>query len=336
MVKPYEIGVSPLGPSRSVKAAIRKAVRDINHRSRDAQMRFERLLFSQYGIGPGNILLGNSLEELAYAVAQARQPRKALIIGPAIELYRNAAVSAEADVECLLGNEENGYLPDLSTVEDRRGNAEVVFISNPNRITGRAVDEVYLSRICESFSDKQHIVVVDETLIEFTRERSFLERVPAANHIIVLRTTACYYGLAGLELAFAASSGAVMSAVRERIHGQPNLPALAAARAAMKDKAFRRLTDTFMEREKKLLQRAAERLKEVDMYGSDANVILFQGGACLHEVARTAEKAGLAVEMIAGPGGTDRPLLRVSVMRHEHNLKLVRIMKQLCGEENGS
>lgn len=336
MVKPYEIGVSPLGPSRSVKAAIRKAVREINHSSRDAQNRFDRLLFSQYGIGPGNILLGNSLKELAYAVAQALRPGKALIIGPAIELYRDAAVSAGVEVEVLLGGEEDGYMPGLSAVERKLGNAEVVFIANPNRITGKAVDEGYLSRMCDSFSDSQHFVIVDETLIEFTRKRSFLERVGAAGNIIVLRTTASYYGLAGLELAFVASSEAVISAVRKRIPGEPDILSLAAARTAMKDKTFRRLTDTFMEHEKRLLQRSAGRLKDVSMYDSDSNVILFRGSACMRDVARISGKAGLAAEMYEGPGGSERPLLRVSVMRHEHNLKLLRIMKQICGEEHGS
>ncbi|HYQ47923.1 MAG TPA: hypothetical protein VEP69_02550, partial [Thermodesulfovibrionales bacterium] len=88
MLKPYDIGVSPLGPSRSVKAAIRKALRDISRGSHDAQKRFERQLISQYGIGPGNILLANSLGELAYAIMEALHPGRVLIIGPAIQLYR--------------------------------------------------------------------------------------------------------------------------------------------------------------------------------------------------------------------------------------------------------
>ena len=333
---PYEIGVSPLGPSRAVKAAIRKSVRDINCRPRDAQERLERLLFSRFGIGSANLLLAGSLKELVYAITQALRPGNLLIVGPAIDLYRDAAVFAGSHVEFLQGKEETEYLPDIPALEEKIGSYDMVFMANPNRVTGKAIEEATIMAMVERLSERGCIVVIDEALIEFTRQKSFIEHVPARGNIIVLRTTACYYGLAGLELAFASANEAVIAAMRKSIHGELNLLALVAARTAMKDKSFGRLTEKFMEDEKRLLLRAFRGMEGVGLYGSDTNVLLFKKHVCLPAVARIAEKACLAAELYAGPAGADLPLLRISLMRHEHNLRLIKIMKQVCAPERGT
>ena len=317
-----------------VKAAVRKAVRDINSKPRDAQERFVRLLFSQFGIGRNNLLLANSLKELMYAIPHALQPRNVLIIGPAITLYRDAVRSAGARMEFLLGAEETGYLPDLSAIVTKVSGFDMVCVANPNRITGKAIDDRTLTGMVARLPDENCLLVIDETLMEFTRQKSFMERLPVMGNIIVLRTTACYYGLAGLELAYAASSEAVIAALRERTYWDLNLPAVVAARTAMKDKAFSRLTDKFIDDEKHLLQRAVSKMQGIGLYGSDANVLLFKPHDCMAAVAQMAGKAGLAVERYAGPHGFDTPLLGISIMRHEHNLRLIKIMQQVCREKN--
>jgi len=332
-MKPYNIGISPLGPSRKVKAAIRKAIKDINSGSRDAQVRFEQLLLSRYGLGHDNLLLANSLKELVYAIPQALKARNVLIIGPADNLYRDAARSAGAQIEFLDGREEAGYMPDLSVLGEKSGSFDMAYMASPNRITGRVMDDGKLREAIERLSDGACVLVIDESLIAFTQQDSLMERVQKKRNIIVLQTTACYYGLAGLELAAAASSGAVIAALRERIHGELHLPAVVAARAAMKDSAFRRMTSTFIEEERRLLQRAVSGLHGIGLYGSDSNVLLFKHHPCMAGVARMARKAGLAAELYEGRDGSGPALLRISIMRHEHNLRLIKILKKVCAEE---
>lgn len=334
-MRPYEIGVSPLGPSRVVKAAVRKSVRGINNRPGDAQERFERLLLSRFGINRANLLLAGSLKELVYAIPQALRPRNTLVIGPSIGLYQDAAAFAGSHVEFLQGKEEMAFMPDLPAFEETIGHYDMVFIANPNRISGKAIDARTVMTMLERLSERDCFVVIDEALIEFARQASVIGNVPARGNIIVLRTTACYYGLAGLELAFAAATEAVITAMKERIHGELNLLAVVAALTAMKDKSFRRLTDKFVEDEKRLLRRAVGGMQGVGFYDSDTNVLLFKRHACMRDLARLAEKAGLAAELYAGPEGAELPFLRISLMRHEHNLSFIRIMKQVCAQERG-
>jgi threonine-phosphate decarboxylase len=332
-MKPYDIGISPVGPSRKVKAAIRKALKNINRGSRDAQERFEQLLLSRYGLGHDNLLFANSLKELVYAIPQTLKARKVLIIGPAVNLYGDAACFAGAQIEFREGRDEAGYMPDLSVLGEKGGSFDMVYMASPNRITGKAMDEGKLREAIERLSDGTCKLVIDESLIEFTQQNSLMEQVWKKRNIIVLRTTAFYYGLAGLELAVAASSGEVIAALRECIHGELHLPAVVAARAAIKDTAFRRMTNKFIEDERRLLQRAVSGLQGVGLYGSDSNVLLFKHHPCMAAVVRTARKAGLAAELYEGRDGSEPPLLRISIMRHEHNLQLIKILKKVCAEE---
>jgi len=332
-MKPYDIGISPFGPSRKVKAAIRKAIKDLNCRSRDAQERLEQLLLSRYGLGRENLLLANSLKELVYAVPRALKAKKILIIGPAVNLYWDAARSAGAQIEFLEGREDAGYVPDLSVLGEKGCRFDMAFIASPNRITGKVMDDGKLWDAIKILSDGTCMLVIDESLIEFTRQNSFMEQVQKKRNIIVLRTTACYYGLAGLELALAASSGAIIAALTESIHGELHLPAVVAARAAIKDTAFRRMTSTFIENEKRLLQKAISGLQGIGLYGSDSNVLLFKHHPCMAAAARMARKAGLAAELYEGQDVSEPPLLRISIMRHEHNMQLIKILKKVCAEE---
>ncbi len=332
-MKPYDIEVSPLGPSRKVKAAIRKAIKDINRGSRDAQERLARLLLSRYGLGHDNLLFANSLKELVYAIPQALKARKVLIIGPAVNLYRDAARSAGAQIEFLEGREEAGYIPDLSELREKISSFDLAYMASPNRITGKAMDEGILCEAIERLSGGTCMLVIDESLIEFTQQSSRMERVRNHSNLIVLRTTACYYGLAGLELAVAASAGNVIAALRERIHGELHLPAVVAAQAAMKDRAFRRFTHTFIEDEKRRLQRAVAGIPGIGLYGSDSNVLLFKPHPCMASVGRMARKAGLAAELYERQDGAEPALLRISIMRHEHNLLLIKILKKICAEK---
>ena len=333
-MKLYDIEISPLGPSRKVKAAIRRAIKDINRGSRDAEERFGRLLCSRFALGSDNLLLANSLKELVYAIPQALKARNVLIIGPAVNLYRDAAQSAGAQIEFLEGREDADYIPDLSVLGEKISSFDMAYMANPNRITGKTMNDGKLSDAIERFSDGTCMLVIDESLIGFTRQKSLMERVQNKRNIIILQTTACYYGLAGLELAVAASSSTVIAALRESIHGELHLPAVEAARAAMKDKAFRRMTSTFIEDEMRQLQRVVTGMQGIGLYGSDSNMLLFKRHPCMATVAIMARKAGLAAELYEGQDGSEPARLRISIMRHEHNLRFIKILKKVCtGEE---
>lgn len=331
-MKKYVMETSPLGPSRKVKAAIRKAAKDINTLPGEVQTRLERLFQSKYGVGNNSILFANSLTELIFVICGSLQPRKILIAGPALNIYREAAGASGAVIESFSGSEENYFCLNLQKLIEKAEECDLVFIANPNRISGKALSVSALTEIVSALSLKDGITVIDESLIEFTGEEGCIGRASNSSRLIVLRTTACYFGLPGLELACAVSGSQVIESLRRQLHSGPSIPAMEAARTALKDKTYRRLTEQFMKEEKRHLIKAISRISGMLLYDSDTNISLLKATDMALDIAGKAVRAGLAVEHCSAIDGLNDSFLRISVMKHDHNLKLIKLLNGISQE----
>lgn len=332
-MKRYYFCTNPLGPSRKVKAAVRKALKSVNTLPDEGLARLERLFLSKYGVGRESLLLANSLNDLLFLICRRLQPRKILIVGPALNIYHEAARTSGAVIESICGREESFFLPDMSTLVAKSEKSDLVIMANPNRITGKAISSAVLTQVFAALSMKNCITVVDEALIEFTGDEGCIRRAAGSSNIIVLRTTACYFGLPGLELAWAVAGPKLIESLRRGLHSDPSTPAIESARTALRDRSYRRLSDLFMREEKILLRKAVSNTQGMVMFDSDANIYLLKAADLAAKIARKAEQAGLAVQSCSDIDGLDDAFLRISVMKHEHNLQLARMLKGISIEK---
>jgi threonine-phosphate decarboxylase len=323
-----EFGISRLGPSRKVKAAVRKATGNIGANAEDALSRFHGMLLSRSGVGHDNVLTANSLKELVYLIPRVFKPKKTIIIGPAPGSYKDAALAAGAVSETITGPEETGFLPAISIVQEKVRGCDMIFIANPNRITGKTLATAALQEVISACA-QDSLVVIDESLLEFTNEDGCVSIAPGCGNVLVLRTTACYYGLPGLELAYAVSSPEVIGALRKDSHWDINLLSIEAARAALKDKAYRRESSAFVAREKGFIKKEAGRIAGLKLYDSDANILLMKADERAAAVAGASKPTGLAVELCDDVEGLGAAFFRVSIMRHEHNLKFIKLLRKI-------
>ena len=335
-MRKYLFGISPLGPSRKVKAAIRKATGKINRGTDEARERFERMLFSRCGVREESVLLGSSLKELVYIVFRALKPAGVLIIGPAVDDYREAALSTGAAVETFCSRGEGQFLPDLESLKAEAGKCDLLVLANPNRITGRALADGMLSELLDIVSQQGRTLVIDESFIEFIPDQGCVRRAVQEGNLIVLRTTAYYYGMAGLELAYAVSSPAIIRELRKECCGELNLLSIEAALTALKDKAYRRASERFIAEEKRLLRRGISRIPGSRIYDTDTHVMLIRLADHADEVVRIAEQQGLAVESCSEISYLGSSFIKVSVMKHDHNLKTIRLLNRVCAEKAGT
>jgi threonine-phosphate decarboxylase len=158
-------GVSPLGPSNKVKASVRKAIRKINNDACLEMTGLERLFKSKFGISPENLLFANSIKELIYLVPAVLKPARVLIAGPALDLYEDGARSTGAEVSYIpaVGAEDLDF--DISLIRENVNNIDLVFLANPNRVTGRLISR---ELIRSSLMPLGHThFVIDEALIDF-------------------------------------------------------------------------------------------------------------------------------------------------------------------------
>ena len=331
-MKKYVMEASPLGPSRKVKAAIRKAAKEINTPPDEARARLERLFLSKYGCSPDSLLFANSVKELCFVICRCLRPKKILIVGPAVEIYQEAAQATTAVITSLPGSEESFFFPDLRELLEKAEGTDLIFIANPNRISGKVISVAVLNQVLAALSLKNCMIVIDESLIEFSADEGCIRKAAACSNIIVIRTTAYYFGLPGLELASAVANPHIIRSLRPGLQSHPGIPAMEAARAALRDKSYRRAAEKFMKEEKGLIRKAVSRIPGVVMHDSDTNVFLLQAAGLAEEIALRSGRAGLAVERCSDIEGLNDTYLRISAMRHDHNLKLVKLLNRISLE----
>ena len=322
-------GVSPLGPSNKVKASVRKAIKKINRGPHEDCVFLKRLFESKFGLSPENMLFANSLKELIYLVPAVLKPRKVLIVGPALNIYEDASQAADAEISYINAMETDGFAFDISLIHNNLSDKDLVFLANPNRIAGKMIPrEKITEAITVIISGRPHFVI-DEALIDFDGPHDYLYDILHKGNLTILRTTAFFYGLPGLELAYAVSSPEIIKLCRKNKHWEINPLTAEAAATAFKDSAFIKASKQYMLREKKMIIQRLNKIQWIKTYDTDTNILLIKINKNSDEVAQKLRKAGLDIRDCGEIRGLDRTYLRLSVMKHENNLKLISVLGSL-------
>ena len=301
-------GICPLGPSKRVKATIRKAAKDIDLPADQECGRLRTFFVSKFGIKKDSILFANSGGEIIYRCSQALKPAKIIMAGPTFD-----------------------DLPGAVPGQLRSG--DLLVVSNPDRITGRLADREQFRVILNAAAARGAVLVLDESLLEFTGDDSFHEGAGTLDNMIILRTTANFYALPGLELAYAVSSPQTIAKLKEVFRPGLNHLAIEAARTALKDKTYIKATKGIIREERRLLFYALRKISGLTVFASDSNVFLMKVASHRENILSRLNRAGFLIRDCGDIEGLDNNYLRMSVMSHDKNRKLVKILKETTGNQ---
>jgi histidinol-phosphate aminotransferase len=222
---------NPLGPSPRALAAIQSAAANV-HRYPDAgSLALRQALAARFGIAPEMVICTNGSDEMVFLLCLAflREGDQAVMAHGSFISYflRTLELGGQA-----LRVPLREYAHDLDAmagaVTDR---TRLLFLCNPNNPTGTTNSAAEVKRLLERVPDDV-LVVVDEAYIEFVERPDYpdlLAELGAGRaNIILLRTFAKIYGLAGLRLGYAFGAPELM-AYLERARPTFNVNALAQA-----------------------------------------------------------------------------------------------------------
>lgn len=234
---------NPLGPSPLGLAAARKALASC-HLYPDSGCTFLReRLARQWGLSPAHFVVGNGSNEVMILLAQAfLRPGDEVVFGSqAFVVYKLATLMMGArPVEVPMPGFRHDLAALRAAVTDR---TRILFLASPNNPTGGTDAPADILRLAESLPD--HVIFcLDEAYAEYLDSTADLRPLLAAGRKVVLtRTFSKIYGLAGLRVGYLAGSPEVCGLLnRVRQPFNVNLPALAAAEAALDDAEFIRRT----------------------------------------------------------------------------------------------
>ncbi len=229
---------NPLGPSPKAVAAMQEAVGKVNRYPAPGSWPLRQLLAEQFAVAPEQVLCTNGSDELIFmlCVAFLSEGDEAVMADGTFVSYgmRTLATGGQPLKVPL-----RDYAHNLDAMADAiTERTRLVFLCNPNNPTGTTVDPAAISQFLTQVPDDV-LIVADEAYIDFVEGEKpdlLAELRKGRQNLLVMRTFAKIYGLAGLRLGYAFGSAEVVEYLGH-VHTIFNVNSLAqaAAPAALAD-----------------------------------------------------------------------------------------------------
>lgn len=283
---------NPIGCSPAVRRALAKLSAD-SVSSYPEQETVRKRAARHFGVRPDELLLTNGTDEALSLVVNTfvQSGDRVLLVEPTYAMYRFYSELAAARIVAPRYSEEMQF-PWKSVMQQLRTRPRVFFLPNPNSPTGNLLSFGELRRILDAAA--QTIVVIDEAYFEFSGV-TVIPWIRRRKNLIVTRTFSKTCGLAGLRLGCLFVHRQLAAQMRKAQSPYPvNAAALAAAEAAMADRAFIARTVREVLRARKELQSGLARLG-VRCFPSAGNFVLAYFGKRATEIVAALERQGILV-----------------------------------------
>lgn len=272
----FSASINPLGPPPIARRAFLQSYAEISRYPDAKGQGLQEALALRHGVKPEEVILGNGSTQLIYLLCQTLRPRKTLIILPAFSEYGNALKLAGAEIRPFFLLAENDFrLPLEQFMQEWEEGVDMVFLSNPNSVTGQVIFRAGVEKAARLALKKKIFLVMDEAFIDFAERESVKELIRENPYLIVLRSLTKYYALAGLRIGYLLAQQPIIEALA--CHQEPwsvNGPAQRVALACLEDMPFRLKTTRWLKREISFLINGLTKIKGLHPYPSSVNFML--------------------------------------------------------------
>ena len=163
-------------------------------------------------LSTNNMLLGNGSDEILDLIFRAFcEPNKDMVITlpPTYGMYQVLAnINAVEVVEVPLSNTFQPRIDKILEVT----NAKILFLCSPNNPSGNCFAVSDVEKLLKNF---QGIVVLDEAYIDFSEQKSWLNKLDEFPNLIITQTFSKAYGLAGIRLGIGYASTEIISVLNK-------------------------------------------------------------------------------------------------------------------------
>jgi histidinol-phosphate aminotransferase len=275
-----------------------------------------------------NILLGNGSDEVLDLIFRMFcEPNKdnVIILPPTYGMYEVLAnLNAIETIKVILSETFQPKVEDILSVSNT--NSKLLFLCSPNNPTGNSFTTHEVEKLLTGFKG---IVVIDEAYIDFSKEKSWIERLEEFPNLIITQTLSKAYGMAGIRLGICYASAEIIS-VLNTIKPPYNVNELTQQKAIENlnkvDLAKIQIADILNERDILISE-----LKSINfvskIYPSDANFILIKVDDANKRYSQLIEK-GIVIRNRTTQYGCEN-CLRITVGTALENETLINALQEL-------
>lgn len=279
-------------------------------------------------VSTDNILLGNGSDEVLDLIFRAFcEPNKneVIILPPTYGMYKVLANINAVTVKEIYLTET--FQPNTKTIlSSAKKESKILFLCSPNNPTGNSFSNEEVEKLLRQFKG---LVVIDEAYIDFSEQKSWLNRLEEFPNLIITQTLSKAYGMAGIRLGICYASTAIIK-VLNSIKPPYNVNKLTQQRAVGQLNTLDIVKEQIQEL-KTLKNRVMSELKNIKfiekVYPSDANFLLIKVDDATKRYD-TLIKKGIVIR-----NRTKEPLcencLRITIGTSTENKKLIEILKKL-------
>ena len=181
----------------------------------DPQQNKVKVLLSEIkNVSTQNILLGNGSDEVLDLIIRAFcEPNQdnVVLLPPTYGMYEVLAnVNA---VETINVDLSNDFQPKTEAIlKASNANSKILFLCSPNNPSGNSFKSKDVEILIRKFKG---LVVIDEAYIDFSEEKSWLDRLKEFPNLIVTQTLSKAYGMAGIRLGICYASEEIISTLNK-------------------------------------------------------------------------------------------------------------------------
>ncbi len=286
------------------------------------------LLSAIKNVSKKNILLGNGSDEVLDLIFRAFcEPKEDNIISlpPTYGMYSVLAnINNIENRKILLTQDFQPKVDEILSKVD--ANSKILFLCSPNNPSGNSFSSDKVAELLQKFNG---LVVIDEAYIDFSDEKSWLEKLEDYPNLIITQTLSKAYGLAGIRLGVCYASESII-AILNNIKPPYNVNELTQQKAIERlqkvDKVQEEIVAIKAQRNQLITQ-----LKEInfieEIYPTDCNFVLVKVDDATKRYNQLVAK-GIVVR-----NRTTQPLckntLRFTIGTKDENEKLIKVLKEI-------
>jgi histidinol-phosphate aminotransferase len=324
---------NPLGPSPRALAAIQAAATGVNRYPDASALALREGLAARFDLAPEMVACTNGSDEMVFLLCLAflgEGDEAVMAHGSFISYYLRTLEMGGRAVRVPLRD----YAHDLDAMADAiTERTRLLFVCNPNNPTGTTNSAAEVAKLLDRAADDL-LIVVDEAYIEFVARADYPELLAelrgGRRNLILLRTFAKIYGLAGLRVGYSFGHPEIIGYL-ERARPTFNVNALGqiGALAALEDEEHVRRSRTHAAAARELFIRELRALG-LQPIASETNFVAVRVGDDMAVTASLMER-GLTVTPLAGWGLPGH--IRVSFGTDDENARFFTALRDVLSHK---
>jgi histidinol-phosphate aminotransferase len=318
---------NPYGPPKGVEKSIIREMAHIARYPGNEPSVLITAIAKREGVGEDQIIIGEILEQLG--IYLGLKGGEFIYAVPGYPVLVNAAAKVGGRVVSVPLNDKKEN--DLAAIADSvNDNTRAVFLVNPHNPSGTVTDRKTFYDFLHQVS-RQALVIVDEAYLEYSDDfegRTAVNNIRAGDNVMVFRTFAKAYGLAGLSIGYCVASQSTAKWLKEQglgnVHDLNRLSVVAGI-AALKDTAYITHLNKVVTAERNKWNQLLDSLGLQHTH-SQGNFVYFDTGKPYDAVAPAFKEKGILIGRAFAPYNT---WIRISIGLPVENLKAQAVVRRI-------